>query len=467
MRVAESTPGGRPRPRFARSCACVSAVAEYAQLNLLKAGADCRLREHPTPESLDRFLRGELPADEGRAVLAHLVHGCRPCQVAAAPLVRLLFEDGDPEDVEDCGELYDEGFDRLFAVAGRALTHQEREEGFVDGVVRCRALLRRSHELRHDDPAEMLQLARLAVMSAQRLDPSRLDIEQIADLQARALAQLGNAQRITGNLVGAEGALGQAFELFKEGTRDPLLEAHLFSIQAAIFGSQRRFSRAMELLERVEAAYSGVADDHELGRAVIQRGLYIGYCGDTGEAVQVLRRGLDLIDEAAEPELALAAVHNIAWFLMELGHPREARTILLKNRARYEEHAGRIDLLKRTWLEGQIADGLGELDRATARLTEALDGFEEAGLGYQAALAALDLAAVWLRQEQPQTAAALVEEAMETFKALGIGREALAAFAVLQEACEQGAVTAAFVQQFSSFFRRLEHNPQARFKSSA
>lgn len=447
------------------------------------------MREHPTPESLDRFLRGELPADEGRAVLAHLVRGCRPCQVAAAPLVRLLFEEGEPEDAEGCGELYDEGFDRAFAVAGRAAVQQELEDELVaeayaavvayghagiqdlpaqfHGVVFCRALLRRSHELRHDNPAEMLQLTKLAVLGAQCLEPSSLDVLRIADLQARAWAELGNAERITGDLAGAEGALENALELFEEGTKDPLLEADLFSIQAAVFGGQRRFSQANELLERAEAAYAGVEAGHLLGRAVIQRGLYTGYCGDTREAVKLLRRGLTLVDEAAEPELALAAVHNIAWFLMELGHVRDARTILFKNRARYEEHAGRIDLLKRTWLEGQIAAGLGELDRATARLTEALDGFEEAGLGYQAALAALDLAAVWLRQDQSQTAAALVEQAIETFKALGIGREALAAFAVLQEACEHGVATATFVQQVSTFFRRLEHNPHARFKSSA
>jgi len=447
------------------------------------------LREHPTPESLDRFLRGELPADEGRAVLAHLVRGCRPCQVAAAPLVRLLFEEGEPEDAEGCGELYDEGFDRAFAVAGRAAVRQEREDELVaeayaavvahghagiqdlpapfHGVVFCRALLRRSHELRHDNPAEMLQLAKLAVLGAQCLEPSSLDVLRIADLQARAWAELGNAERITGDLAGAEGALGQALKLFREGTRDPLLEAHLLSIQAALLGDQRRFSQALELLERVEAAYAEVGEHHQLGRALIQRGLYTGYAGQAEESAHLLRRGLDLIDEAAEPQLALAAIHNLVRSLADRGHMRAARTLLWKNNARYEQHAGRIDLLKRTWLEGQIAAGLGELDRATARLTEALDGFEEAGLGYQAALAALDLAAVWLRQDQSQTAAALVEQAMETFKALGIGREALAAFAVLQEACEHGVATATFVQQVSTFFRRLEHNPHARFKSSA
>lgn len=411
------------------------------------------MREHPTPESLERFLRGELPAGEGRAVLAHLVRGCRPCQAAAAPLLRLLFEEGEPQDVEECGELYDEGFDRVFAAAGRTAD--------------CRALLRRSHELRHDDPAEMLRLAQAAVLAAQRLDPSSLDPEQIADLQARAWAQLGNAERVTGNLAAAEGSLEQAHEFFQTGTGDPLLEAHLLSIRAALLAGQRRFSPAMELLEQVEAAYSAVEDHRELGRAVIQRGLYTCYVGRAEEAVPLLRRGLDLIEEAADPQLALAAVHNLARSLAECGHLRAARTLLGKHDARYERHAGRIDLLKRTWLEGQIADGLGELDRATARLTDALDGFERAGLGYQAALAALDLAAVWLRRDQPRAAAALVEEAVETFKALGIGREALAASAVLQEACERGVASAAFVQQVSSFFRRLEHDPHARLQSSA
>lgn len=49
------------------------------------------------------------------------------------------------------------------------------------------------------------------------------------------------------------------------------------------------------------------------------------------------------------------------------------------------------------------------------------------------------------------------------FNAIGVGREALGALALLQQACEQESVTATFVHQVSAFLRRLEHDPSARF----
>lgn len=123
-------------------------------------------------------------------------------------------------------------------------------------------------------------------------------------------------------------------------------------------------------------------------------------------------------------------------------------------------------LLKRTWLEGYIAAGLGDLERAAERLSDAIQGFEEAELGYQAALAALDLGAVWLRQGRAHAASELIEHAAETFVAIGVGREALGALALLQQACEQENVTATFVHQVSAFLRRLEHDPSARFSQA-
>ena len=122
-------------------------------------------------------------------------------------------------------------------------------------------------------------------------------------------------------------------------------------------------------------------------------------------------------------------------------------------------------LLKRTWLEGNIAAGLGDLERAVERLSAATQGFDEAELGYQAALAALDLGAVWLRQGRSHAALEILEYAAETFVvAIGVGREALGALALLQQACEQERVDVTLIHQVSAFLRRLEHDPAARFK---
>ena len=458
-------------------------MAEYAALICSKPETNYRLREHPTPQTLDRFLRGELPATEGVGVLQHLVRGCRPCLAAVS---RHLYGTGQPKDLDGAGQIYDAVFDRAFGIDGKAAKDRRKEARLVEeaytalvaegpsGIFRasvrrfdsltfCRAFLRRSWELRHEDPAKMLHFARLAVMASSFLKVERLGKAKVADLQARALAEQANAQRINGDLAGAQRAIEQALELRRGGTQDPFLGAHLLTIQATIFVSRRRFPEALELLEGVERTYAAFGKHHEAGQAAVQRGLYTGYGGDAEEAVRLLRRGLGLIDETADPQLALVAVHNIAWFLMESGRHTESRILLFRNRARYNQHADRIILLKRTWLEGRIAAGLGNFDRAAKRLAEAMQGFEEAELGYQAALAALDLAAVWLEQNHSPMAATLVEQAAETFTAIGVNREAIGALILLQKACEKGLATAAWVHRLTTHLRHLEYDPTTRF----
>ncbi|MGH9361835.1 MAG: hypothetical protein ACRD2T_07945, partial [Thermoanaerobaculia bacterium] len=120
--------------------------------------------------------------------------------------------------------------------------------------------------------------------------------------------------------------------------------------------------------------------------------------------------------------------------------------------------------LKRLWLQGRIDASVGQLDRAALRLAEAQRGLDEAELGYQAALAALDLTEVWLRQGKSKMAAGLVEQAAETFLALGIDREAMGALHLLQQAFEREVATLAVVQRTIAFFRRFENDPAARFE---
>ena len=46
-------------------------------------------REHPQPGALLRFLRGEAALAEQRAVVRHLLAGCRECAAVTRPAWRL------------------------------------------------------------------------------------------------------------------------------------------------------------------------------------------------------------------------------------------------------------------------------------------------------------------------------------------------------------------------------------------
>jgi hypothetical protein len=48
-----------------------------------------RYREHPHPDLLLRFFQGETSKTENRAIVRHLLAGCRQCTTTTRPLWRL------------------------------------------------------------------------------------------------------------------------------------------------------------------------------------------------------------------------------------------------------------------------------------------------------------------------------------------------------------------------------------------
>jgi tetratricopeptide (TPR) repeat protein len=335
----------------------------------------------------------------------------------------------------------------------------------LKGLPAYEAFLERSWNLRNDDPDEMVRLAMFATLVAGKLDPAVHGAQQVKDLQCRAWAALGNAYRVADDLDAADFALGRAAELYLEGTQEELLGARLFDLQASLYGARRSFAAALQTLDVVHELYLRHGDLHLAGRALIKKGSYCGLSGDEGEAIRLSRRGLEMIDPEREPQLALSAVHNIAFFLIGCGKFREARALVWQNLPLYDAHGGQLHRVKLQGLRGLICAGLGELDRAEEYLVAARQGFGEAGVRYHAAIAGLDLAVVWLQQGRREKARDLVLECAQVFLELRIHREALAAVLVLQRAFEKGLAADALLDKAREFLRRIEQDPALTFES--
>jgi len=117
----------------------------------------------------------------------------------------------------------------------------------------CESLLARSRACRHQDPEQMVLLAERAAAVAAELDPMVYGRELVADMRARALAELGNAYRVADDLEGAERSLQSAIDWSAQGTQDPLLLVRIMDLTASLCGYQRRFAEALVLLEAVHA----------------------------------------------------------------------------------------------------------------------------------------------------------------------------------------------------------------------
>lgn len=444
--------------------------------------------DHPTRETLEGFLRSSLPAHQVKATLAHLL-SCDRCHEDLEPLATVMWKpDAAPEPILSPEEeaAYDDSISAAFALAlGRERnlgSERETAERDLAVILRdprraeallaqgslsptwglCEALLEKSRELRQADRPAMLQLAVLARHVADRLDPAVYGEEQRADLQARVWAELANAWRLSDDLPQAEAAMACARDLRLRGTGDPLLFARIADLRASLLSDQRRFAEAFRMLDAARVVHERYGDPHEVGRLTIMKGLYKGYAGDPEEGLQLLARGLTLVDRERDDRLVFYTLHNILLLRVELGEFEEAGRQLERMRPLYAAEASWLARVNLRRIEGQIAAGLGRLDEAEALFLSTREELDRAGLGYEASLVSLNLAEVRLLQGKTAQVRALVAELVMAFRALGVGREAMVAVVLLRDAVEQDQITLEVLRQVAGALWRLPSQPAAR-----
>lgn len=407
---------------------------------------------HMTNEEIGLFLSGGLPAADLRRVLHHLVSGCPRCRA------RLK---GSPTAIHDSSldetSLYNGAVERAYEKALNEAPHCQREHR------RLEALIALSHQARFRSPAEMLQLAVAAQAAAHNLDPRRVNPRLIADLQARAYAELGNAYRVNEDFAAAEDALAEADALVNDGTGDPLVLARLIDLKASLRGAQRRLPEAIELLDYLHQIYQSLDENHLAGRALISKGINVLYFGAPREAVSLLREGTAMLERSRDPQLERIALQSLIYALADCAEFSEARRLLLESGLRQKLATDPINLLRLRGIEAKIYAGLGKLWRAASILLEVRESLKERGLEYEAALVGLELLDVWLGQSRAAGSRELAAEVLATFERLGVETEALRAVRFLEEAVRREEASAALVQKVVYFLRRLEWEPRLQF----
>ncbi|HEY0783400.1 MAG TPA: hypothetical protein VGE98_13155, partial [Thermoanaerobaculia bacterium] len=303
--------------------------------------------------------------------------------------------------------------------------------------------------------------AALAATLAERLDPEVCGAVHALDLQARAWAELGNAHRVSNDLLRAERTLDHALACAERGTGDPLLLARIMDLTASLYTDLRRFREAAQLLDWVYHVYHRFGEGQRAARALISKGISVGLANDYEPSIQLLERGLADLDRESDPALVVTAVHALIDFTVRLDRFEEGDRLLRLARPLYERWADPLNRLKLRWLHGKVALGLGDPDRAEAELLEVCDGFEQRRMPYTVAMVSLDLAALWLQQGRAEETRELVEDILATFRALRIGREAIAALLVLRRALERERATVTLVRSVASRLRRLEDSPRS------
>lgn len=179
---------------------------------------------------------------------------------------------------------------------------------------------------------------------------------------------------------------------------------------------------------------AGRMDVEPLGEPVLEQ------LGDFTGALRALEEAAPAIEAASEQRLRFGLLFNTAANLRHLQRYEEAAELLPRVRE-MAVHLGELHQIRVLWLTARVAAGLGRREEAEAGFQRVRRDFEDRDLPYEAALASLDLAVLWLEAGRTAEVRDLAVEMEKVFKEKKIDREALAAVILFCEAARREAAT--------------------------
>lgn len=381
-------------------------------------------------------------------------------------------------------DAWDEAISRAFAVARKHRKTARRSEErcsraapLLDtddaplwryfGWPLATALLEKSFQARHSDAQAMLSYAERACYVAKETPPEKHPPGVVFDLRARAEIELANACRVNDHFEEAEAAFERGEEWLSRGSGDLALLARFCDVKASLREDQRRLPEALDLLDEARRLYTEIGDRHLAGRALTKRGRVVYSSGEPAEAVRLLEEGRALLDRERDPGLFAISTQVLLGCLVDCGEYLRAGELLMES-GLGEAFAGEpLNQLRLRWVQARIYAGRGRLERAEAIFAEVRAGFQKHELEYNAALAGLDLAAVWMRQDKTRQVHLLAAEMAETFRRLNLPtRDAWAALHLLKLTCENKKVSRDLVERIRGFLARHQLDPGQRFGAS-
>lgn len=316
------------------------------------------------------------------------------------------------------------------------------------------------------DPGEAAELAELVPLVLDRI-PGAGGHGWVDDLKTRARAHVANARRVAGDLEEANQLfLDVRARLANASSNDVDLHAEVNRLEASLRLDQRRLAEAEGLLDRAVLLYRE-QDDHEgLTRALTKRGDVRRMRGELAGAVEDLGGAADLLADNSSPDrhLRVCVLSNLALCLCDLGRPGEARSLLDENRDLYGSGGNSWERSRLPWLQGIIARGLGEIEKAERLLLRARNLFLAKDFYFDAALVSLDLALLYLENGKPSELKRTAHLIAPILGSRGLHKEATAALVLFQRAAAAEMLTRESLVALRSYLENARRNPRLRFK---
>lgn len=387
---------------------------------------------HATPETIRRFLRSELPAEEAAGVVRHLLARCPECLGVAGqaawvdrlpplpalgrPLARHAYEQA-LEATERSAALREQALERERRVADAQWCELRRQPvrrqlWWIRNDPRfgtwafCEQLLKDGWTQAGRDPSRAVELAGLAMDSVRHLEVSRYGARPLADLEATAWSTLAEARRLDLDLDGAAEALGCARHALESGTGGALERARLRRQELALADDHGDLERVQEGLDQVLRVARRTGDCSLEAHARLLEAKAAGQL-DPERGIALLGSALDALEQK-DLWLELSARHHLIWFLNDAGRVRQAALLLAASRSLYRPFGCLRARLERRWLEGRIARRLGCPAEAERAFEEIWPALSERRLQFKLTCLSLDLAEVYVERGKRQHVLPLV-----------------------------------------------------------
>lgn len=307
---------------------------------------------------------------------------------------------------------------------------------------------------------EALELAELALAIAERVPGEE---GWRSRLKGYCWAHVAHARRIANDLAGADKGFAQAWELWRSGADcDPELLAEwlLLAMEASLRRDQRRFPEALELLDRAMACPGGTSTV-ALPILLLEKERAFNQRGDIKGALKALTAAVPLVEALGDRRLLFALRFNMAENLYQLGSYDDAAELLPQVRSMAVQQGNDLDLIRLVWLQSRIMAGQGRTEEAIAGLVQVRQDFTARALPYDAAVASLDLAVLWLRSGRTAEVRELAVAMGWIFKINGIDREAMATLKLFCDAAQREAATVEMAQQVIAKIEKVRPSASA------
>jgi len=324
----------------------------------------------------------------------------------------------------------------------------------------CERLCAESEKAAPADAGRAVELAGLALRIAGLIPAPEAWRSR---LQGYAWAHLGNARRVAGDLPGSEEAFVRGRKLWESGAAaDPGLldEGRVLDLEASLRRDQRRFGEALVAHDRALI----VTPSTDQGYILLNKASTLEQSGNSGGAIETLRQAALRVDARREPRLWFALRFQQAVNLCHLKKHEEAGELLPEVRGLASQLGNESDLVRVLWLEGRVAARLGRHEKAFGALSRVREEFISRGIAYDAALASLELAVLYLEQRRPEEVKLLARQMAPIFQAQGVHREALAALRLFCRAAGDETVTVEMARHLVEYLHRARHDPNLRFQ---